>query len=233
MSPRTRLFAWIATALAALASPLWLLLLGETTTVDGLLRVERSWPVYVACVWSWLALSALWWLLATTPVNAINLPRGRSRALLILGAGWLVFAVLLASTLEPSSAPRAGVKPILAGLMTALFALGFVAIRHIGIWIAQQQGRALAPAQSPWWLALALWHPAFWLAAIPNVLNGINISIFIAESVAGATALWLVKLAPRALEAKREGQARRQVTVLALWIASLGLTLASFASLAA
>ena len=148
MTPRTRFLVWTGVVVAAFAS-----LLARNMT-DG-------WTSFALLVLNLASLTAMLWLLVTTPVDAIKLKRWVSVGLIVTGVWVALFAWLLSSELTPVGAGD-GAPTIVLAILTVIVAsiplvimASVLAARHRHLW-----GEVLGKP-SAWWAT-----PLFWNAAV-------------------------------------------------------------------
>lgn len=138
LTPKRRFAAWaVLVALPLLAGCLFL---------PGLPALDLAAAVVIAA-----CIAGMWWLLETTPPDAIRLGLGTSRAILALGALWLLFA-------------SHGLTPfwfVLAGMTLLGLVLGPAIERRGAAWAERRFGRASRPTARPSpWVGVWFWSPA-------------------------------------------------------------------------
>jgi hypothetical protein len=205
MPPRVRFRFWIAAAaVPILAAPL--VLLGDTIG-----------PVAAALVAA-PSLLALFWLLFTTPPDAIRLPYLPGFGLVLLGSIWVQS---LAAVLTGTTAPAW----IVWFAVAAWPALTLPARRGLA---------AVRPPPSPWWMAVPAWSPG--LALLPAVRtvehDALSTALHFGASVTTWPSALLIAMSTIAQRATPDRRASR-AGLLVLWHAGLGAMIASALALAA
>jgi len=143
MTPRARFRVWIAAAaVPILAAPL---------TLIG----PAAGPVAAALL-ATPGLLTLFWLLFTTPPDAIRLPYLPGFGLVLLGSVWVQsFVALRIGTADP-----AWIVWIAVGLWPALTLP------------ARRGPAAVRPPPSPWWMAVPAWSPGLALLPLVRTVEG-------------------------------------------------------------
>ena len=163
LSPRARFALWVLLAVVALAGPIIASIAGLPVRDDFLIRFD---PALAGEMLGLAALFGIGLLLASTPADAIKLPRIASEAIIGAGTAALVWAI-------------AGTPLIALGVGLA----GAVALR--GRHRLGTERRHGLPAWSPWWGVLLLWHPA----VANSILHAMSAD---AEKGAGRSVMYLV-----------------------------------------
>lgn len=154
MSRGQRLALWIVVCIACLSAPVWRLTLGTDPVV-----------LLAAGLQATLGLAAIYWLIVTTPVDAIRVGPRASAPLMGLGTLWL----MLASGVPDPRSPTIIVTGAVAVLLCALSPLTMTRAGH-------PRDPAARPRASVWAITLVLWHPmwtltgAGGLTGLPQVL---------------------------------------------------------------
>jgi hypothetical protein len=154
MSRGQRLALWIVVCVACLSAPAWRLALGTDPVV-----------LLAAGLQATLGLVAIYWLIVTTPPDAIRIGPRASAALIGLGMLWLMLASGFRDPWSPTM------------LVTCGLAVVFLTITPLVTTRARypRDGGPPPPA-SVWAMTLALWHPlwtvtgAAGLTGLPQML---------------------------------------------------------------